>query len=305
MDDRSTRRLPIPHRARVRRSVADEAAGGPTSVRRAINILEVLLQRDEPLGVAEIARMLAIPRSTAYGIVNVLTAAHYLESSGGGSGKLFLGPKLFALGMAYGNGIDLLKAGAPIVKELRDATGETVQLSVLESDMLLVLMKEEGSHPVRIISRVGSRVPVNWAAGGRLIVSDLSDDKLRRLLHDTVRPSPTGKASTNVEFLIRQIRKFRQRGYSVELNETNEHAGCVAAPVIDASGRCIAAMSIAAPEQRLKAPNRARLIEAVCESARRLSHRLGAQIAREASWPQRRGTRESASHRDTGAYYEA
>jgi DNA-binding IclR family transcriptional regulator len=266
----------MPNRTRARRSIAREAAAGSRSVQRAVDILEVLLQRDEPLGVAEIARTLAIPRSTAYGIVNVLSAAHYLEPSGG-SGKLFLGPKLFALGMAYGNRIDLLKAGAPIVKELRDATGETVQLSVLESDMLLVLMKEEGSHPVRIISRVGSRVPVNWAAGGRLIVSDLDDDDLRLLLRKTVRPSPTGKASTNVEFLIRQIRKFRQRGYSVELNETNEHAGCVAAPVIDASGRCIAAISIAAPEQRLKVSNRVRLIDAVCESACRLSQRLGAR----------------------------
>jgi DNA-binding IclR family transcriptional regulator len=206
--------------------------------------------------------------------------------------------------MAYGNGIDLLKAGAPIVKELRDATGETVQLSVLESNMLLVLMKEEGSHPVRIISRVGSRVPVNWAAGGRLIVSDLSDDKLRQLLRDTVRPSPTGKASTDLELLIRQIRKFRQRGYSVELNETNEHAGCVAAPVIDASGRCIAAISIAAPEQRLKAPNRARLIEAVCDSARRMSRRLGAQIENGTPRTRHRTPRGGAPRRDIGAYFD-
>src|SRR5262245_29909475 len=274
MDDRSTRKPRMPNRTREHRSNAGEAAEGSRSVRRAIDILEVLLQRDEPVGVAEIARTLAIPRSTAYGIVNVLSAAHYLEPSGN-DGKLFLGPKLFALGMAYGNRIDLLKAGAPIVKELRDTTGETVQLSVLESDMLLVLMKEEGSHPVRIISRVGSRVPVNWAAGGRLIVSDLGDEELRRLLRDTVRPSPTGKASTNVEFLIRQIRKFRQRGYSVELNETNEHAGCVAAPVIDAFGRCIAAISIAAPEQRLKVPNRARLIEPCVQAALRVALRIG------------------------------
>ena len=276
MNNRPARKLRVSNRTRERTSNAGEGSVGSRSVQRAIAIMETLLQRNEPLGVSEIARTLGIPRSTAYGIVNVLSAAHYLESSGD-DGRLFLGPKLFALGMAYGNRIDLMKAGAPIVKELRDVTGETVQLSVLESDMLLVLMKEEGSHPVRIISRVGSRVPVNWAAGGRLIVSDLNDDELRRLLRETVRPSPTGKASTNVEFLMRQIRKFRHRGYSVELNETNEHAGCVAAPVIDASGRCIAAISIAAPEQRLKVPNRTRLIVAVCESARQLSHRLGAQ----------------------------
>ena len=252
-----------------------DAGAGSRSIRRAVQIFEMLLQRDEPLAVSEMARELSIPRSTAYTIVNVLTDARYLEPAGGGA-KLFLGRRLFELGMSYGSKIDLLKAGALIVKELRDTTGETVQLSVLDTDMLLVLMKEEGSRPVRIISRVGSRVPVNWAAGGRLIVSDMEDDDLRRLLKRTIRPSPTLKASTDVDFLIRQVRRFRRQGYSVEIGETNEHAGCVAAPVIDLSGRCVAAISIAAPEQRLRSPNRKRLIAAVCEAARSLSHRLGA-----------------------------
>jgi IclR family transcriptional regulator, KDG regulon repressor len=248
---------------------------GSRSIRRMVSVLDLLLRRDEPASVVEIARSLSIPRSTAYGIVNVLVEARYLDSRGNGS-RYFLGPKLFELGMAYRNKIDLLSEGASIVKELRDATGETVQLSVLDSDMLLVLMKEEGSHPVRIISRVGSRVPVNWAAGGRLIVSDLDDDELRRLLRSTVRPSPTGKASTDVDFLVRQVRKTRKQGYSIEIGETNEHAGCVAAPVFDASGRCAAAISIAAPEQRLKPAHRKRLVEAACAAARHLSYRLGA-----------------------------
>jgi DNA-binding IclR family transcriptional regulator len=252
-----------------------DATFGSRSVRRALDILETLLRRDEPLAVAEIARTLSIPRSTAYGIVNVLCEGRYLEWFNDGS-KLFLGPKLLELGIAYRSKIDLLKAGGPIVEELRDATGETVQLSILDADMLLVLMKEEGRHPVRIISRVGSRVPVNWAAGGRLIVSDLDDGELRRLLRQTVRASPTGKASLDIELLVRQVRRARQQGYSTEIGETNEHAGCVAAPVIDASGRCIAAISIAAPEQRLKQKNRARLIAAVREAARQLSQRLGA-----------------------------
>jgi DNA-binding IclR family transcriptional regulator len=60
------------------------------------------------------------------------------------------------------------------------------------------------------------------------------------------------------------------------VGEVNEHAGCVAAPVIDASGRCIAALSAAAPEQRLRGDNRLRLIEAVTAAARSLSRRLGA-----------------------------
>jgi IclR family transcriptional regulator, KDG regulon repressor len=247
---------------------------GSRSIRRIVSVLDLLLRRDEPASVADIARSLSIPRSTAYAMIKALVEARYLDPRGNGS-RYFLGPKLFELGMAYRSKIDLLTEGAPIVRELRDNTGETVQLSVLDSDMLLVLMKEEGNRPVRIISRVGSRVPVNWAAGGRLIVSDLEDDELRRLLGSTVRPSPTGKASTDIDFLVRQVRKTRKQGYSIEVGETNEHAGCVAAPVFDALGRCAAAISIVAPEQRLKPASRKQLVHAACAAARQLSYRLG------------------------------
>ena len=113
--------------------------------------------------------------------MRTLSEAGYLEPSGRGA-ELFLGRKLFELGMAYRSQIDLLRDGSQIVEELRDATGETVQLSVLENDMMLVLLKEEGSRSIRIISRVGSRVPVNWAAAGRLLVSDLDDATLGALL---------------------------------------------------------------------------------------------------------------------------
>jgi IclR family KDG regulon transcriptional repressor len=95
-------------------------------------------------------------------------------------------------------------------------------------------------------------------------------------LKRSVRQSPTDRSITDVPKLIQQIRKFRKQGYATELNETNEHAGCVAAPVIDGNGRCIAAISIVAPEHRLGRQNREELIRKVRESASRLSSRLGA-----------------------------
>ena len=254
-------------------SAADEA-GGSRSVRRALDIFELILARGKPVAVAEIVEALAIPKSTAYELVRTLGDAGYLEQAAKSAG-FFLGRKLHELGMAYRSQVDLVRDGARIVEELRDATGETVQLSVIEGDMMLVLLKEEGSRPLRIISQVGSRVPVNWAAAGRLLVSDLEDKVLSELLRRTVKQSPSGKATLDVKKLVQQIRRFRKQGYATELNEANEHAGCVAAPVTDESGRCIAAISIVAPEQRLGKDNRDRLVAAVRDAADKLSRRLG------------------------------
>ena len=257
---------------RARKPQSDD--GGSRSVRRAIGIFEFMMERGGPVTIGEIIDTLQIPKSTAYDLVNTLTQAGYLSPDGRNRG-LFLGHKLFELGMAYRSQVDLLKDGAPIVEALRDATGETVQLSVLDDQWMLVLLKEEGVRPLRIISQVGSRVPINWAAAGRLLVSDFDDQRLRQFLGETVRQSPSGRANTDVESLIAEVRRYRKRGYATELNETNEHAGCVAAPVIDGSGRCIAAISVVAPEQRLDKANREILIAAVRAAAAKLSHRMG------------------------------
>jgi DNA-binding IclR family transcriptional regulator len=261
-----------PRAAAAAMSTASEDVGGSRSVRRALEIFEFLLQLGGATTIAEIVSALQIPKSTAYELVRTLSDSGYLEPSR--RGGIFLGRKLFELGMAYRAQVDLLRDGSQIVEDLRDTCGETVQLSVLENDMMLVLLKEEGSHPIRIISRVGSRVPVNWAASGRLLVSDMDDAALTSLLEKSVRQSPTGRALTDIPKFIQQVRKFRKQGYATELNETNEHAGCVAAPVIDGTGKCVASISIVVPEHRLK-QNRDTLTEQARAAAANLSKRLG------------------------------
>jgi DNA-binding IclR family transcriptional regulator len=262
-----------PRKRKPAQTPEDEGGEGSRSVRRAMDILSLMLSRGGPVTVAQIIAELGIPKSTAYELVRTLGDADYIAPASRGAG-LFIGRKLYELGMAYRNHVDLLRDGAQIVEELRDQTGETVQLSVLDNQLMMVVLKEEGRGHLRIISNVGTRVPVNWAAAGRLLVSDQSDDELAKLLKATIRQSPTGKASMDVTKLIAQIRKSRRLGYGSELNEANDHAGCIAAPIVDASGRCIAAISVVVPEQRLTKPDRDRLITSVTAAAERLSRRL-------------------------------
>ena len=136
-----------------------------------------------------------IPKSTAYELVRTLTDAGYLERSGRAA-VYFLGRKLFELGMAYRSQIDLLKEGSQIVEELRDETGETVQLSVLENEMMLVLIKEEGS--IRSASSAASaracRSTGRRPGGCWFRISD--DEALTGCLQRIARQSPTGKAPT-------------------------------------------------------------------------------------------------------------
>ena len=175
--------------------------------------------------------------------------------------------------------IDLLKEGGRIVEELRDDTGETVQLSVLENDMMVVA-DEGGRNPADPHHQPG-RLARAGQLGGRRAAARLGHagrEPLPRCSAREARQSPTGSAITDVTKLVAQIRQFREQGYATELNETNEHAGCVAAPVIDGSaplrGRAQRRRARAAPGRRTTSRQ---LIAAVRDAAQRLSSRLGAR----------------------------
>src|ERR1700752_2830297 len=109
---------------------AAEASPESRSVRRTLDIFELMMTEREPLSVRAIIDRLRIPKSTTYELIRMLTGTGYLER-GRRPGTHFLGRRLFELGMAYRAQVDLLKEGSQIVEALRDSTGETVQLSVL------------------------------------------------------------------------------------------------------------------------------------------------------------------------------
>lgn len=241
---------------------------GARSLRRAVGMLGLIRARGAPLTVAEMAQALAIPKSTAYDLIHAMLDEGLLTPADGT--RFALGPRLHELGQGYSAQVGLLREGTRIVRALRDETGETVQLSAMDGPLMHVLLKEEGFRAVRIISNTGSRVPVNWAAAGRLLVSDLDDEALRRLLSATVAPSPTGRAETDIGRLVAQIRAFRAQGFATEIGETNEHAGCIAAPVLDAGRQVIASVSLAAPEQRLTSADFDILVTAVRNAAKAL-----------------------------------
>lgn len=261
--------------ARPRKDGDDTSPPGAAgrSLRRATSIIRLIHESGEPRSVADMVSLLSIPKSTAYDLVRVMVDEGLITPRE--DGRFALGRSLHEFGRGYSANVDLLREGTAIMRALRDETGETVQLSVMDGSLMHVLHKEEGTRAVRIISQIGSRLPVNWAASGRLLVSDLDDAALTGLLRTTVAPSPTRRAETDVTRLIAQIRACRAQGYSVEIGETNDHAGCIAAPILSADGICIAALSVIAPEHRLHTSDFERLVEAVVRRALEMSRTLG------------------------------
>jgi DNA-binding IclR family transcriptional regulator len=139
---------------------------------------------------------------------------------------------------------------------------------------MTVLAMEEGPRHFQVSSRVGSRIPLNWTASGRLLVGFLPFEERLAFFRESAVASPTGRAITDPEILAEASGDAFERGVSVQLSESDFAVACVAAPIHEANGACLATMSLVLPEQRV-IEAREFLIEAVRAAARRVENALG------------------------------
>jgi len=253
-------------------SGGEDAAEGSPSVARAVAILDYMHHAGSVVSVIEISRSLGIPSSSAYQIVAPLVAGGLIERAS--TGGITLGPRLAELALKRTQRERLLYLAGPVLGELRSDTGETVQLAVLDRGEVVVAMKADGLEPVHVTTEVGRRIPVNWSAAGRILLSDFSPGELRCTLPAFVRPSPLGTATTRIPTLIRQIGDARRRGVVTQASQSQPGIGAVAARVDSPDGRCAAALCLLVPVHRMSRRRLRMLENATTAAATRLSAAL-------------------------------
>jgi hypothetical protein len=122
------------------------------TLQRAINILEMVA--DEPRRIGDIAAALGVHHSTALRLVHTLRANNLLLQQPDHSYRL--GSAVFALANRALEQIELRDVAKPYMRELGDATAETVHLGILESDAVVYVDKVEARQTVRMYSRIGA-----------------------------------------------------------------------------------------------------------------------------------------------------
>src|SRR5579859_7442419 len=122
----------------------------------------------QPQRIPAIAKSLGIPRNTTYELVSTLCAADCLEVSPDGTVRL--GFRLFELGSAYGQSVDLIREAHEAARELVVRCNETCHVARLDGREVIYLAKEEGNQFVRMASSVGHRLPAHGTAVGKLLL---------------------------------------------------------------------------------------------------------------------------------------
>jgi DNA-binding IclR family transcriptional regulator len=240
---------------------------------RALGILDFLRRQRRPLNPNEIAVAIGAPRSSVYQLVNLLLENGALEYVGS-QGKVYLGRKLYLLGLAYAEVFDIGHDAELLLDQLAQQTRETAQMCMLDGDKYTVAMMREGARPFRISSDVGEPVPIPWTASGRLLVAHLSDAEILKFIPRSDFVLPSGKRLDPKVFL-QQVAQARQQGYFTIESVTDNFTHCFAAPVFQADGHCIVTLCLVAPRDDA-ARNHKSYVTALRHAAAQLSHKMRA-----------------------------
>lgn len=236
---------------------------------RAVQLLDAIATADVPATLKIVSAETALHPSTVHRILNAL-AAHGLVARGG-DGAWRLGPKLRELAMRVEAQTDLREAARPVMEALRDALGETVNLTVREGDEVVYVDRVISHRMMRVEQVIGSRAPLHVTAVGKLMLGELGDVVIAAYAERTGLPAYTRKTLATVERLGNDIRRSLKRGYALDNEEAEPGVGCIGVLIRDASGQAVAGLSISAPIER----RRSEWVAEVTEAGRTLSRRLG------------------------------
>lgn len=238
---------------------------------RAFEILDFLAHRRCGLRVNEIALQMGAPRSSVYELVDLLVERGVLEYRGE-EGQVYLGRRLYFLGLAYQEEFDLLRECNSVLSTLAEVTRETAQLCMLDGDKYTVAMMKEGARPFRISSNVGERVPIPWTASGRLLVGDMDDEQILDYIPREDFRLPNGEWLPPKTF-IHQVRQAGIDGYFTFQSIVDSFTQCFAVPVLDRQKRCKATLCLVTPREDGLA-NRESYLASLRKAANDLSDRM-------------------------------
>ncbi len=245
-----------------------------STVQNAARVLKAFLGHTEQLGPSELGRRLGLGKSTVHRLLSTLTAEGLIEQDPD-TGGYRLGIVMFELGEAVRIHMDLHTAAVPVLAMLREETRETAQVGVLDRGEVVYVDRLESSHSLRLFTETGRRVPAHCTSSGKVLLAFMPAGPREELLTAAGLAALTPDTITDPARLRTELARIRARGWAEAVNEREIGVASIAAPVRNARGEVVAAISIGAPLVRLGAAQRRRYARAVTEAGDAVSRRLG------------------------------
>jgi DNA-binding IclR family transcriptional regulator len=249
------------------------------AVANGLRLLEEFGGADAELGVTELSNRIGLHKNNIFRLLATLEQQGYVEQCSE-TERYRLGPACLALGRAFGETRSLARFARPLLARVAEESQESAHLGVLSGHEVVHLDGEQPTQLVATTLRTGQRLAAHCTALGKVLLAGKSSAALAQLDKERVR---TGKLVAHTPATIvdrdkffEHLRTVASQGWALDLEECAPGLCCVAAPVHDAGGGVIAALSVSAPAFRM---SEARIHEdvmpRVIAAANELSRRMG------------------------------
>jgi DNA-binding IclR family transcriptional regulator len=244
------------------------------SLDRGLRAIEATAAIGGSATLGEIARKIALPRSTTHHLLRALVEIGYLAQDGDGR-PYRLTPKLFQLTGRTWSKEQLAEIAMPFLDDLSQQTGEGTSLAILQDGVVWIVAKRESDGPVRVVQEVGARRPIYCTAVGKALAAWLAGPELEGIIARTAFTPYTPRTITTPAAFRREMAHIRAAGFAIDNEEHQPAIRCIATPVRDHTGEVRASLCVVGPTSRVPQRRLAEIRRPLADVAAALSARLG------------------------------
>ncbi|MBZ3906509.1 IclR family transcriptional regulator [Streptomyces griseiscabiei] len=242
------------------------------SVTRSLRVLEAVAQH-QPVTVGELTKLFGLPKSTVQRSLVTLAEAGWLRANRKDTTRWEIGARVLAVRPAALQGSSLFAAAREPMIRLRDATNETIHLSVPDAlQCMVVVDRVDCDHAVRTFHAIGDTSPLHATAAGNAVLAHLGKSEIEEVTAGTLEGYGE-ETITDPGELRAELRRVRERGYAVNHNQYLRGVCAIAAPVLDGADTPLAAVAVSLPDSRFEADRLPELGRLVAETAAEITAR--------------------------------
>lgn len=244
------------------------------SLATALSLLGYFNLNEPELSLRQLSEKTGLYKSRVHRLCGTLVLSGFLVRTPWASYRL--GPRLMALGKIYENTTTIITSSRPMMRELAEATGESVALFSLDEQTSVCLAREFGSSRLVFSINEGDHMQLHASAAGRVLLAYGTEALREKVLNGKRLERFTPSTMVSPDKIKKELAAIRQRGYAVNKGERELEIAAVAAPVFDYEQKVESALAVAGPVQRFSDEQIAEILKNLLDATRRISELLGA-----------------------------
>lgn len=217
---------------------------------RSARLMEAIAASTYPTSLKILSAETGLHPSTAFRILGSLIDVGFVERDS--SGHYFVGRKISHLANSVRRGGDLREEARDVMEQIRDEIGETINLTVRESDEVIYIERATPNRMIRVEQVIGSRAPLHVTAVGKLMLGELGDDFIQAYSERTGLKAYTSHTLSNLPDLLENLHTAQAQGFAYDDEEAEIGVGCIGVLIHDNKGAVVGGLSISAPIERRK-----------------------------------------------------